>query len=172
MIALNGLTLATGRHEIARGILLEFSKHISQGMLPTVFPTRAARRNTTRSMRRSGISKPVRAYLAKTGDLEFVREYLYLKLADILAWHLRGTRFKIHVDTDGLLYAGEPGVQLTWMDAKIGDLVITPRTGKPVEIQALWYNALRFMAELAARFEDEEDRQALCCDGRSREAQL
>jgi len=159
MIALNGLTLATGRHEIARGILLEFSKHISQGMLPNRFPDAGSEAEYNTVDATLWYFEAVRAYLAKTGDLEFVREYLYLKLADILAWHLRGTRFKIHVDTDGLLYAGEPGVQLTWMDAKIGDLVITPRTGKPVEIQALWYNALRFMAELAARFEDEEDRK-------------
>lgn len=101
----------------------------------------------------------VRAYLETTGDIDFVRDHLYLKLADILAWHLRGTRHNIRVDTDGLLCAGEPGVQLTWMDAKIDDLVITPRTGKPVEIQALWYNALRFMAELAERFDDTKDRE-------------
>jgi predicted glycogen debranching enzyme len=79
-------------------------------------------------------------------------------MADILAWHLRGTRYGIHVDTDGLLYAGEPGVQLTWMDAKVGDQVITPRTGKPVEIQALWYNALRIMEDFAHHFGDEEDK--------------
>jgi predicted glycogen debranching enzyme len=100
----------------------------------------------------------IRAYVQKTGDHALVRDHLYDKLVDILAWHLRGTRYNIHVDTDGLLYAGEPGVQLTWMDAKIGDLVITPRTGKAVEIQALWYNALCIMAEFAERFGDHEDR--------------
>ena len=70
-------------------------------------------------------------------------------LADIIAWHERGTRYGIRVDADGLLMAGEPGVQLTWMDAKVGDWVVTPRRGKPVEIQALWYNALRVMEEFA-----------------------
>ena len=85
----------------------------------------------------------------KTGDAEFVIGKLYSKLAEIIDWHVMGTRYGIRVDTDGLLSAGEPDVQLTWMDAKIGDLVITPRTGKPVEIQALWYNALSIMADLA-----------------------
>jgi predicted glycogen debranching enzyme len=99
----------------------------------------------------------IRAYQAATGDSTFVREVLYDKLVDILDWHIRGTRHNIHVDTDGLLYAGEPGVQLTWMDAKIGDWVVTPRTGKPVEIQALWYNALGIMADMAHEFGDFEN---------------
>ena len=159
MIALNGLTLATGRHEIAREILLEFSKHISQGMLPNRFPDAGSEAEYNTVDATLWYFEAVRAYLEKTGDLDFVRENLYIKLADILAWHLRGTRYKIHVDTDGLLYAGESGVQLTWMDAKVGDMVITPRTGKPVEIQALWYNALCIMADLAERFGDVEDRK-------------
>jgi predicted glycogen debranching enzyme len=96
----------------------------------------------------------IRAYLEKTDDRRFVRDVLYDRLVDIIDWHIRGTRHNIHVDTDGLLYAGGPGVQLTWMDAKIGDWVVTPRTGKPVEIQALWYNALRIIADLAAMFDD------------------
>src|SRR5262249_26236531 len=77
---------------------------------------------------------------------------LYDVLADILAWHECGTRYGIRLDADGLLAAGEPGVQLTWMDAKVGDWVVTPRHGKPVEIQALWYNALRVMEDLSRRF--------------------
>src|SRR5207248_584217 len=96
-----------------------------------------------------------RAYLAYTGDLEFVRDELYPVFADIVLWHVRGTRYGIKVDPSGLLSSGEPGVQLTWMDAKVGDWVVTPRRGKPVEIQALWYNALRIMEELAQQFEDE-----------------
>lgn len=157
MIALNGLTLATNRPEIAKNILLEFSKNISQGMLPNRFPDAGdeAEYNTVDAT--LWYFEAIRAYLEKTGDYEFVRENLYEKLTNIIVWHLMGTRYNIHVDTDGLLYAGEPGVQLTWMDAKVGDLVITPRTGKPVEIQALWYNALRIMSELAKRFGDRED---------------
>ncbi len=157
MIALSGLTLATGRNEIARNILLEFSEHISDGMLPNRFPDAGdeAEYNTVDAT--LWYFEAIRAYVEKTGDFKFVRKNLYTKLADIVAWHLHGTRYNIHVDTDGLLYAGSPDVQLTWMDAKIGDLVITPRTGKAVEIQALWYNALLIMADLAAEFGDTKD---------------
>jgi predicted glycogen debranching enzyme len=96
----------------------------------------------------------VRSFLQYTRDYDFVRTNLYAVLRDIIDWHVKGTRYRIHVDDDGLLFSGEPGVQLTWMDAKVGDLVVTPRHGKPVEIQALWYNALRFMEQLAATFKD------------------
>lgn len=158
MIALPGLTLSTGRPEIARDILLEFARNVSQGMLPNRFPDAGdeAEYNTVDAT--LWFFEAVRAYVEETGDLKFVRQDLYEVMADILAWHLRGTRYGIHVDTDGLLYAGEPGVQLTWMDAKVGDQVITPRTGKPVEIQALWYNALRIMEDFAHHFGDEEDK--------------
>ena len=122
---------------------------------PTAFPMPARRRNTTRSTPRSGSSKPFAPILAYTGDLEFVRNELYPVFADIIAWHVRGTRYGIKVDPSGLLTSGEPGVQLTWMDAKVGDWVVTPRRGKPVEIQALWYNALCIMEDLARRFGDE-----------------
>ena len=158
MIALPGLTLATGRPEIARGILLEFAKSVSEGMIPNRFPDAGEIPEYNTVDATLWYFEAVRAYAAATGDLRFVREDLYATLADILAWHLRGTRYNIHLDTDGLLYAGSPDVQLTWMDAKIGDLVITPRTGKAVEIQALWYNALCTMADLATEFGDEEDR--------------
>jgi predicted glycogen debranching enzyme len=159
MIALPGLTLATDRPEIAKRILLEFSSSISQGMLPNRFPDAGdvAEYNTVDAT--LWYFEAIRAFVEYTAAYDFVRENLYTKLVDIVAWHLRGTRYNIHVDTDGLLYAGEPGVQLTWMDAKIGDLVITPRTGKAVEIQALWYNALKIMADLAERFGDDEDRK-------------
>ena len=154
MIALPGLTLAAGRPDVAKSILLEFSNHISEGMIPNRFPDAGdtAEYNTVDAT--LWYFEAIRAYGEKTGDYEFIHAHLYYKLAGIITWHLRGTRYGIHVDTDGLLYAGEPGVQLTWMDAKIGDLVITPRTGKPVEIQALWYNALKTMASLGGRFED------------------
>ncbi|CAN5249795.1 amylo-alpha-1,6-glucosidase [soil metagenome] len=159
MIALNGLTLATNRTEIARNILLEFSNHLSMGMLPNRFPdsNEEAEYNTVDAT--LWYFEAIRAYTEKTQDYEFVREKLYEKLVNIIIWHLEGTRYQIHVDTDGLLYAGESGVQLTWMDAKIGDLVITPRTGKAVEIQALWYNALKIMADFAKRFGDVEDQK-------------
>ena len=157
MIALNGLTLATNRPEIARDILLEFSGHISQGMLPNRFPDGDgdAEYNTVDAT--LWYFEAIRAYVEATGDRGFVEKHLYDKLADIIEWHLLGTRYGIRVDTDGLLNAGEAGVQLTWMDAKIGDLVITPRTGKAVEIQSLWYNALKIMAELSLHFGKERE---------------
>jgi predicted glycogen debranching enzyme len=158
MIALHGLTLSTNRPEIARNILLEFSNHISNGMLPNRFPDAGGEADYNTVDATLWYFEAVRAYAEKTNDYDFIRDDLYEKLVDIIAWHLRGTRYNIHIDTDGLLYAGEPGVQLTWMDAKIGDLVVTPRTGKAVEIQALWYNALCIMADLAERFGDNEDR--------------
>ena len=157
MISLNGLTLATRRQDVARDILLEYSRHISQGMIPNRFPDAGdeAEYNTVDAT--LWYFEAIRAYVQATGDHAFVRDQLYEKLADIFVWHLRGTRYDIHIDTDGLLCAGEEGSQLTWMDAKIGDLVITPRIGKPVEIQALWYNALRIMADFAGLFGDLKD---------------
>jgi predicted glycogen debranching enzyme len=157
MISLPGLTLSTGRYRIAREILLEFSKHISEGMLPNRFPDAGEEAEYNTVDATLWYFEAVRAYAETSGDIKTIRDDLYEKLSLIVAAHLRGTRYKIHVDTDGLLYAGEPGVQLTWMDAKVGDKVITPRTGKPVEIQGLWYNALRIMQEFALRFGHDED---------------
>ncbi len=155
MIALSGLTLTTNRHDIAKSILLEFSKHVSQGMLPNRFPDIGEEPEYNTVDATLWYFEAVRAYLAYTNDYDFVRENLFEILDDIIAWHIRGTRYRIHVDQDGLIYAGEAGVQLTWMDAKVGDWVVTPRIGKPVEIQALWYNALCVMEELSEKFDDK-----------------
>ena len=159
MISLPGLTLTTGRYDVARDILLAFAASVDQGMLPNRFPDagEAPEYNTVDAT--LWYFEAVRAYLAHTGDYDFVRERLYPVLADIIACHVRGTRHGIRVDPNGLLAAGEPGVQLTWMDAKIGDWVVTPRHGKPVEIQALWYNALRIMELLAQTFASEGERK-------------
>jgi predicted glycogen debranching enzyme len=157
MISLPGLTLATNRPEIARSILSEFAKHISEGMIPNRFPDVGEEPEYNTVDATLWFFEAIRAYFEKTSDEEFVREKMYKTLVDVIDWHVRGTRHNIHVDTDGLLYAGEPGVQLTWMDAKIGDWVVTPRTGKAVEIEALWYNALCTMAEFAERFGDAEN---------------
>jgi predicted glycogen debranching enzyme len=159
MIALNGLTLATNREEIARQILLEFSKHLSQGMLPNRFPDASETPEYNTVDATLWYFEAVRAYVDKTNDYDFVRDYLYEKLAETVAWHVKGTRYGIFADEDGLLHAGIEGVQLTWMDAKIGDLVITPRIGKPVEIQALWYNALCIMSKFAKHFGDNADKE-------------
>jgi predicted glycogen debranching enzyme len=156
MIALPGLTLVTGRADVAKSILLAFARHVDRGMLPNRFPDagEAPEYNTVDAT--LWFFEAVRALLQYTNDYEFVRASLYDVLADIIAWHVRGTRYGIRMDDDGLLASGEPGVQLTWMDAKVGDWVVTPRHGKPVEIQALWYNALRIMEHLAHEFGDEE----------------
>jgi predicted glycogen debranching enzyme len=156
MIALPGLTLATGRAEIAKRILSEFAKHVDHGMLPNRFPdgSEAPEYNTVDAT--LWFFEAVRAYLACTADEKFVREELYNVLKDIIDWHMHGTRYNIHMLENGLLNAGEQGVQLTWMDAKIGGWVVTPRSGQPVEIQALWFNALKAMEELGTRFNDQE----------------
>jgi predicted glycogen debranching enzyme len=154
MISLPGLTLVTGHFDVARSVLLEFSKHVDQGMLPNRFPDAGEQPEYNTVDGTLWYFEAIRAYVEHTGDYEFVRKYLYDVLTDIIAWHVRGTRYGIHVDDTGLLASGAPGVQLTWMDAKVGDWVVTPRHGKPVEIQALWYNALRIMEDLATQFGD------------------
>jgi predicted glycogen debranching enzyme len=155
MIALPGLTLVTGHAEIAKSILAEFAAHVDQGMLPNRFPDAGETPDYNTVDATLWFFEAVRSHLRCTNDYEFVRANLYAALVDIIDWHVKGTRYNIHVDDDGLLYSGESGVQLTWMDAKVGDWVVTPRHGQPVEVQALWYNALRVMEELAAHFKDE-----------------
>ena len=155
MIALPGLTLPTGKHDVARSILRTFARHVDQGMLPNRFPDAGETPEYNTVDATLWFFEAARAFLAYTGDAEFVRTELYPAFADIISWHVKGTRYGIKVDPSGLLASGEPGVQLTWMDAKVGDWVVTPRHGKPVEIQALWYNALCIMDDLARRFGDE-----------------
>ncbi|HKZ81568.1 MAG TPA: amylo-alpha-1,6-glucosidase [Pyrinomonadaceae bacterium] len=154
MIALPGLTLTTGRPELARSILGEFAAHVDRGMVPNRFPDAGETPEYNTVDATLWFFEATRALLQYTGDYEFVREKLYDVLIEIIDWHVKGTRYNIHVDADGLLLSGEPGVQLTWMDAKVGDWVVTPRQGKPVEIQALWYNALRVMEQLADKFKN------------------
>jgi predicted glycogen debranching enzyme len=154
MISLPGLTLPLGRFDIARSILRTFARHTDQGMLPNRFPDAGEKPEYNTVDATLWFFEAIRAYLAYSGDEDFVRKELYQTLTEIILWHTKGTRFGIKVDAAGLLNAGEPGVQLTWMDAKVGDWVVTPRRGKPVEIQALWYNALCIMADLAQRFND------------------
>lgn len=147
MIALRGLTLATGRPEDAATILRSFAQYVQDGLLPNNFPDQSGvipGYNTADATLWYVVS--VYAYAQATGDETLVDELLPV-LRDIVDWHIRGTRYHIGVDpADGLLHAGEPGTQLTWMDAKVGDYVVTPRIGKPVEINALWYNTLRMLA--------------------------
>lgn len=156
MIALPGLTLVTGRADVTRSILLAFARYVDQGMLPNRFPDAGEQVEYNTVDATLWFFEAVRALVQYTGDEEFVRAHLYDTLIDIIAWHVRGTRYGIRVEDDGLLAFRDPTVQLTWMDVTIGDRVVTPRCGKAVEIQALWYNALCVMERLAHRFGDEE----------------
>jgi predicted glycogen debranching enzyme len=149
MISLPGLTIATGRSEIARSILLTFAKYVDKGMLPNRFPDAGDIPEYNTVDATLWYFEAIRSYYDATADDELLEE-LFPVLADIIDWHCRGTRYNIHLDaSDGLLYAGESGVQLTWMDAKVDDWVVTPRIGKPIEVNALWYCALRSMAKFA-----------------------
>jgi len=151
MIALPGLCLATGRYDDARKILETFARFVDQGMLPNVFPGTGDVPEYNTADAALWYIEAWRSYVATTGDITALAQ-AFPVLADMIEWHQRGTRFGIAVDpADGLLCAGQPGVQLTWMDARVGDWVVTPRIGKPVEINALWHNALVAMADLADR---------------------
>jgi predicted glycogen debranching enzyme len=152
MVSLPGLCLVTGRHAEARSILQAFAEHLSQGMIPNRFPDAGEEPEYNTADATLWFFVAVYKYLQYTGDREFVGGQLWPALQEVIEWHRRGTRYQIRVDQDGLLSAGEPGAQLTWMDAKVGDWVVTPRQGKAVEINALWYNALRIMEELAGLF--------------------
>jgi predicted glycogen debranching enzyme len=149
MIALPGLTLYTGRADAAAAILRTFAAHTSHGMLPNRFPDDGAEPEYNTADATLWYFHALGAYLDATQDRALLAE-LYPTLKDIIHWHRQGTRYGIHVDpADELLHVGEPGVQLTWMDAKVGDWVVTPRTGKPVEINALWHLALSCMGRWA-----------------------
>lgn len=168
MIALPGLTLATGRPEIAVSILRTFARYVDQGMLPNRFPDGAVPQGN----RGTGQSEPpeyesidaalwfvqaVYRYLELTSDYSLI-EALYPTLVEIIEWHLRGTRYGLGVDeSDGLLRVGEAHVGLTWMNAQDDERIVTPRVGKPVEINALWHNTLGAMAHLAAELEGVEE---------------
>jgi predicted glycogen debranching enzyme len=161
MIALPGLTLVTKRFDVARDILLAFSRATDMGMLPNRFPDLGESPEYNTVDASLWYFEAIRKYLEYTADDVFVRDNLYETMKSIIDWHLLGTRYGIKCGPDGLITAGGPDTQLTWMDAKIGDFVATPRNGKPVEIQALWYNALRFTASLAERFGDAEEERLL-----------
>jgi predicted glycogen debranching enzyme len=149
MIALPGLCLMTGRAADAAGILRTFAASVSEGMLPNRFPDSGETPEYNTIDATLWFFRAIERYVEATGDRALLRD-LWPVLVEIISWHQRGTRYNIHVDAaDGLLSGGEPGVQLTWMDAKVGDWVVTPRIGKPVEINGLWHHALRLMADWA-----------------------
>jgi predicted glycogen debranching enzyme len=156
MIALPGICLVTGKYDDAKKILRAFASSVSEGMLPNRFLDHGEKPEYNTIDATLWFFQAIYKYVRYTNDKEFVREILPV-LRDIIAWHYKGTRFNIHVDTDQLLTGGADGVQLTWMDARVGDWVVTPRRGKAVEINALWYNALCVMAGLS---DDPEESKA------------
>jgi len=154
MISLPGLCLATGRHEDAKQIIRQFSECVSEGMLPNRFADHGGKVEYNTMDATLWFFHAIHQYYQHTMDIDFVTTLLPL-LKEIIRWHYKGTRYHIKVDPiDELLQGGEEGVQLTWMDARVFDWVVTPRMGKPVEINALWHNALRVM-ELLTRLTGE-----------------
>jgi predicted glycogen debranching enzyme len=152
MISLPVLCLTTHRFDVARDILSAFAKAAHNGLLPNRFTDGGggAEYNTVDAS--LWFFHAVYQYGETSGDWDFTTKEMLPVLQDMIAHHVAGTDYGIHVDpADGLLAAGQPGVQLTWMDAKVGDWVVTPRIGKPVEINALWYNALCVTSEIAAK---------------------
>lgn len=159
MIAIRGLCIAPGKKQVSKAILSTFLANISKGMLPNRFPDHGEDTPEFNNIDGSlWLFVAMYEYYRQFQDKSFIRKYLN-SLEDILKAHLQGTRFNIHVTPEGFLYGGEEGMQLTWMDAKVNEKVITPRIGCPVEINALWYNALKihtfFCVELALPIEPE-----------------
>ena len=168
MLSLPGLTMAAGKPEFARSIIETFLPCLNQGVIPNRFPDFGEAPEYNSSDASLWFVSAIQFYLGLTKDFSFVGDRCYPALREIVEWRERGTLFNIQVAEDGLLSGGAPGVQLTWMDAKVNGRVVTPRDGKPVEIQALWYNALRFTASVALRLKDQafsrrcEDLAARC----------
>jgi len=158
MISLEGLTLMTGRPEDARRILLTFARHVKDGLIPNFFSEHEGKAVYHTADASLWFFHAIERYLAATDDWTTL-ELLFPKLEDVIAAHRRGTQFGIGVDEDGLLRQGAEGYQLTWMDAKVGDWVVTPRRGKAVEINGLWHNALCLQASWRERLGQGDPRE-------------
>lgn len=159
MIAFSGLTLATGRFDAAREILLTFARYVRHGMVPNMFPDNGQEPMYNTADASLWYFYAVYQYLKYVDTeeaYEFIRTNIYPALKEICGAYQNGTDFSIYMDSDGLIHAGSGFDQVTWMDVRVGEWVVTPRHGKPVEINALWYNALCVMELLARRF-DEDD---------------
>ena len=155
LISLPGLTLVTGRFESAKEILLTFKQYCQEGIIPNRFPDHAGDKPDYNTVDATlWYFNAVLQFLKYTGDFDFVKEQLWGTLRSIVEHHIQGTLYNIHMDQDGLIAHGP---QLTWMDAILDNQIITPRDGKAVEIQALWYNTLKTMELLATRFNQGED---------------
>ena len=150
-ISLAGLTLATGAVAEARSILSTLMTYLDGGLLPNRFPDAGGQVEYNTIDATLWLFQALHAYLEQTADWDLVLERLS-SLEEIIDWHVRGTHHQIQVDSDdGLLSGGEEGMALTWMDARVGDWVVTPRHGKAVEVNALWFNALQLTSDWCAR---------------------
>jgi len=158
MISLPGLLIVPGRLEEAREIIEGFLAHLNQGLIPNRFPDSGESPEYNTADATLWMFQAMRHWLAAGGSQTFLKDRFYPAAKEIIAWHRRGTHHDIGVDPeDHLLSAGKPGSQLTWMDVKIGDWVVTPRHGKPVEINALWHGALTLAAEWGELLGDRTD---------------
>lgn len=148
MIALTGCCITTGQLETAKSILRTFSAYCKDGLMPNLFPEGHNQPQYNTADAALLYIHAVYRYIRKTKDLSFLQE-IWPVMQEIICCYKKGTHYGIHMDTDGLLAAGEKSDQVTWMDVRIGEILPTPRHGKPVEINAYWYNALRMMEEFA-----------------------
>jgi predicted glycogen debranching enzyme len=153
-VSLPGLMLVTGRFEDARKVFLEFTKHCKDGLIPNLLPDRIQQPAYNAVDATLWYANALLQYLKYTGDFGFVKEQLWDDLKTIVDKHVKGTVFDIHTDSDGLL---SHGPQLTWMDAAVDGQPMNPRAGKAVDVQALWYNALKIMRLLANRFNEKTE---------------
>ena len=156
MIAFTGLTLTTGRFEDAKEILYTFSRYVENGLIPNVFPDDGEKPAYNSVDAALWYFEAAESYLKYTEDYEFIQREIYPCLIKICENFTKGTLYDIRMTEDGLITAGNEKTQLTWMDAKVGDWVVTPRHGKAVEINALWYNGLMIMSRLAQQFSDTD----------------
>lgn len=155
MIAFTGLTLSAKRFEDAKEILYTFSKYVKDGLIPNMFPDAGHEPPYNSVDAPMWYFEAVNKYVKYTKDFDFIKKNIYAGLKDIVESYSKGTRFNIRMDKDYLITAGDEHTQLTWMDAKVGDWVVTPRHGKAVEINALWYNALKVMSMLSKHFKED-----------------
>jgi predicted glycogen debranching enzyme len=169
MIALPGLCLVTGRAEDAKKLLRTFAKALDRGVLPDRLADRGAEPALGSADASLWFAVAVWKYLSATGDEAFVRETLLPAVRKVVHWYQRGTQHGIRMDADGLLLAGSPETAVTWMDGRIEGRPVTPRHGKAVEVNALWVNTLRILAELEARLGDAADGKALAQKARRAE---
>lgn len=155
MIAFTGITLVPRRFDDARDILLTYVKYLKDGLIPNMFPDGGGEPAYNSVDAALWYFEAVSKYIRYTGDYGFIKENIYSALKEIIQYYIKGTHFQIRMEEDYLISAGNSGTQLTWMDAKVGEQAVTPRHGKAVEINALWYNGLKILGTLAREFGED-----------------